>query len=131
MLVIWGFPYGLIGGYDLLQGQGYLPSDSPLISQIVPNWLPQVWFIVGVIAIIWATFEDAYRITRKRQNDVGTISHLISLVREADKFSITSVRNNSADVDIDTAIQEAVKWTIKAISEVEARLETLFGINNF
>lgn len=71
MLVIWGLPYGLIGVYDLLQGQGFLPSDSPLVSQIVPNWLPQVWFILGAIAFVAVTFEGAYRLSTYRSKREG------------------------------------------------------------
>ena len=118
MFVIWGIPYGIIGGYDLLQGQGYLPSGSPLISQIVPNWLPQIWFIVGVIAIIYVTFEGAYRITQKRQNREEIIQYFAELMRGAEGLGI--IKADHQRPELDTVCKEAVEWTMQAIAKISA-----------
>lgn len=65
MFVIWGLPYGCASIYDFLQGQEFLPSTYPKVSDVIPLWLPSTWLIIGVIAIIIVTFEGAHRLVRR------------------------------------------------------------------
>ena len=66
VFVIWVLPYGAGAIYDFLQGQGFLPADYPNLSSIVPDWLPPVWFFVGLITFVLVTIEGAYRISHKK-----------------------------------------------------------------
>ncbi len=65
MFVIWGLPYGLGTFYDFLQGQEFLPIEYPTLGSLIPNWLPPVWLVIGVITIIIVTFEGAYRLIQQ------------------------------------------------------------------
>jgi len=75
-----------------------------------------------------AVVEGSYRLHRTPQafsgkaarNHEETVSRLASLVEEAGKLDIIWVRDN--DEATNTAIQEAVRWAIKAVSEVKRRL---------
>lgn len=66
MFVGWVLPYSLAGIYDFLQGQGFLSATYPILSQIIPIWLPPIWLIIGAIAFLILTFEGAYRITQRK-----------------------------------------------------------------
>ncbi len=92
MFVIWGLPYGCASVYDLLQGQEFLPSTYPKVSEIIPSWLPPIWLIIGVLAIIIVTFEGSYRLVQKISQSNGIHSELqkeISII--ADQLSTTKI----------------------------------------
>jgi hypothetical protein len=82
VFVIWGLPYGCASVYDLLQGQEFLPSTYPKISEIIPSWLPSIWLIIGVLAIIIVTFEGSYRLVRKMSQSNGIHSELQNEISE-------------------------------------------------
>ena len=67
MFVIVGLPYGIVGGYDFLQGQGFLPDTYPLLSELIPTWVPPLLLGIGIMAFVAITFEGAYRIVRKER----------------------------------------------------------------
>lgn len=124
----------VVSAYDLIVAQGFPNSDWPTVSGWLPTWGWWAWVILILALVLIAVVEGSYRLHIENpqvvsgkaiQNHEETISYLASLVREADKLSIIWARGNSEGVD--TAIQEAIKWTIKAISEVEARLGSVSG----
>ena len=119
----------LVSAYDLIVSQGFPNSDWPTVSSWVPTWDWWAWVILILALVLIAVVEGSYRLYVKNpqvvsgkaiQNHEKTISRLASLVREADKLSIISARNNSEGVE--AAIQEAVKWTVKVIGEAEVRI---------
>jgi hypothetical protein len=63
-VIIWVLPYALVSLYDLLQGQGYLPSNWPTLGQFIPIWVYFVFLAVGVLVFIGLTLEGAYRIVK-------------------------------------------------------------------
>jgi len=65
VFIIWVLPYGLISAYDTAIGQEFLLSSYPKLGSLIPYWLPPIWFILGIIAIIFVTFEGAYRIVKR------------------------------------------------------------------
>ncbi len=67
MFVVFGLPYGVIGIYDTAIGQGFISANLPKVASIIPNWLPPIWFFLGIIAILFFTFEGAYRIVHKSE----------------------------------------------------------------
>lgn len=78
MFVVWVLPIGVVGFYDLLQGQGYL-QNYPKISEVLPLWVYWFWLGIGVLAFIVVTFEGAYRISQKRLKQ-ATIKDTIGIV---------------------------------------------------
>lgn len=66
MLVVWGLPYAVAGFYDFLRGEWFPPWRA--LSELLPNWLPPVWFIAGLIAFLLVTIEGAYRIVQNERN---------------------------------------------------------------
>ena len=68
VFVIWGLPYGIVGLYDTAIGQGFLPSHYPKLASLIPNWIPTVWFVLGVIAIMVVTFEGSYRLAHRKSS---------------------------------------------------------------
>ena len=95
MFVIWGLPYGCASVYDLLQGQEFLPSTYPKVSEIIPSWLPPIWLIIGVLAIIIITFEGSYRLVQKISQSSGIHSEL--------QKEISKIANRLLTIKIDTA----------------------------
>ena len=123
MLLIWGIPYGLGALYDFLQGQEILFIEYPTLGSLIPNWLPKIWLIVGIILFLVVTFEGAYRIVQRERNkyqtDNDTVASFAKLMREADGLSI--IEANTRTDDLKPVFEEAVAWAIKAIAEISKR----------
>lgn len=77
MFVVWGLPYGIFAFYDFLLGQEFLPNSYPTLGGIIPNWLPPIWIIIGVIAFIVVTFEGSFRIVRQKSRIGDSIQPIV------------------------------------------------------
>lgn len=77
MFVVWGFPYAMVCLYDTLLGQGFLSSNYPTISQIMPSWVPPAWLIFGMLAFLLVTFEGAYRMNHKQSQTAKSVYSLV------------------------------------------------------
>jgi hypothetical protein len=93
-LVVWVIPYGVLGVYDLLLGQEFLPKSWPTLSQLLPNWLPTLWFILGILAILLVTFEGSYRINKKIVHSRKLHSEIQSLIKDGAGI-LEQVKNHS------------------------------------
>ncbi len=123
MFVVWGLPYGVGGIYDFLQGQEFLPINVPTLSSIIPDYVPLIWFLIGVIAFIVVTFEGAYRIVQRERNqyqpDNDIVASFARLMREGDGLRI--IKANDRMDDLKSILEETVTWAIKAIAEISKR----------
>jgi hypothetical protein len=127
VLVIWGLPYGGFSFYDLLRGE-WFPS-WPTLGEMLPNWLPPLWFGIGIVAFFIITFEGAYRIVQKErgkgQNISKSIDFLAELINEANKLRI--INTNESAPELSSILEEAINWTRKAITEITNNLGATEG----
>jgi hypothetical protein len=142
VFVGWVLPYGLGGIYDFLQGQGFLLTTWPRLSQVIPSWLPPIWLVAGAIAIIVITFEGAYRIYRKAtKNDISQIvEELLSVGIFTDMpVNITTVLYNDREKlenglsdEVATNVEKLVlsQLNLRKIVQLEQRKVKVYGSYN-
>lgn len=67
MFIVWGLPYAGASLYDLLRGEWFLSWSA--LGEKLPNWLPPLWFGVGILAFLIVTFEGAYRLSHRTSEE--------------------------------------------------------------
>ncbi len=121
MFVVWGLPYALGSLYDFLRGEWF--ASWITLGELLPNWLPPLWFGIGIITFLVVTFEGAYRIVQKERNkgqaDDDTVTSFARLMREAENLSI--INANIRTDDLKPIFEETVAWAIKAVTEISKR----------
>ena len=130
--MIWGLPYGLASFYDFLYGQDFLPHRFRKLSQLLPDSIFLLWFVIGVILLVVVTLEGAYRVSQghaERYNFEQDIKHIFkSIIDENRERSLQPNTANSNDEIIgirETTEGEHIFLRSTDIIQVDEKLGTI------
>ncbi len=115
--------------YDLIVAQRFPDSDWPTVSGWLPTWDWWAWIIIILVLVLIAVLEGSYKLNIKNPKAVSskaiqkheeTISHLASLMREAEGLRVASANKQTPELNI--ICQEGITWAMKAIADISVRV---------